>query len=46
MVGDSKTDILAAHSADIPVIAVNFGYTDAPVETFFCQLKSSAIMMS
>ena len=34
MVGDSKTDILAAHSADIPVIAVNFGYTDAPVDTF------------
>lgn len=34
MVGDSQTDILAAQSADIPVIAVDFGYTDKPVSTF------------
>lgn len=32
MVGDSRTDIDAARSAGIPVIAVNFGYTDTPVE--------------
>ncbi|WP_297327880.1 phosphoglycolate phosphatase [uncultured Bartonella sp.] len=34
MVGDSQADILAAQSADIPVIAVDFGYTDKPVKTF------------
>lgn len=34
MVGDSKADILAAQGADIPVIAVNFGYTDLPVSAF------------
>jgi phosphoglycolate phosphatase len=34
MVGDSRTDIDAAHNASVPVIAVNFGYTDLPVETF------------
>ncbi|MDK2597141.1 HAD family hydrolase [Pseudoalteromonas obscura] len=26
MIGDSKSDILAAHSAEIPVIALNYGY--------------------
>ncbi|ESP94829.1 HAD family hydrolase [Pseudoalteromonas luteoviolacea] len=26
MIGDSKSDILAAHSADMPVIALNYGY--------------------
>lgn len=31
MVGDSVTDIAAARNAGIPVIAVDFGYTDTPV---------------
>ncbi len=34
MIGDSETDIRAAQAAGIPVIAVNFGYTDKPVQTF------------
>ncbi|ACK49100.1 HAD-superfamily hydrolase, subfamily IA, variant 1 [Methylocella silvestris BL2] len=34
MVGDSKTDIDTAHNAKVPVVAVTFGYTDLPVETF------------
>jgi phosphoglycolate phosphatase len=34
MVGDSKTDIDTAKNAGIPVVAVNFGYTDLPVETY------------
>lgn len=31
MVGDSVTDILTAKAARIPVVAVDFGYTDKPV---------------
>ncbi len=31
MVGDSITDIATARAAGIPVIAVDFGYTDTPV---------------
>ncbi len=31
MVGDSVTDIKAARAAGLPVIAVDFGYTDVPV---------------
>jgi phosphoglycolate phosphatase len=31
MVGDSQTDILAARSSGVPVVAVDFGYTDVPV---------------
>ena len=31
MVGDSITDISAAKNAQIPVVAVEFGYTDKPV---------------
>jgi phosphoglycolate phosphatase len=34
MVGDSLTDIATARAAGVPVIAVDFGYTDAPVATF------------
>ena len=34
MVGDSKTDILTAQNASIPVVAVDFGYTDLDVSTF------------
>ena len=32
MVGDSLNDVLAAKNADIPSIAVRFGYTTVPVE--------------
>lgn len=31
MVGDSRTDILTAQNAGVPVVAVDFGYTDVPV---------------
>jgi len=31
MIGDSSTDIATARAASIPVIAVDFGYTDVPV---------------
>ncbi|MBP0439740.1 HAD family hydrolase [Tianweitania sediminis] len=34
MVGDSKTDIETAKAAGIPVVAVDFGYTDQPVASF------------
>jgi phosphoglycolate phosphatase len=31
MIGDSATDISTAHAAGIPVIAVDFGYSERPV---------------
>ncbi len=31
MVGDSATDVATARAAGVPVIAVDFGYSDAPV---------------
>ena len=31
MVGDSRTDIVTAKAAGVPVIGVTFGYTDTPV---------------
>lgn len=31
MVGDSETDAKAAHAAGIPLVLVDFGYTDIPV---------------
>lgn len=34
MVGDSKTDIETAQNAKIPVVAVDFGYTEMPVEAY------------
>jgi phosphoglycolate phosphatase len=34
MVGDTKTDIDTARNANIPVIAVDFGYADRPIEQF------------
>ena len=34
MIGDSKTDIHTAQAAGIPVVAVDFGYTDQPVSAF------------
>jgi phosphoglycolate phosphatase len=33
MVGDSITDIRTARAAQVPVVAVDFGYTDVPVKT-------------
>jgi len=32
MVGDSKIDILTAKAANVPVIALTFGYSDEPIE--------------
>jgi phosphoglycolate phosphatase len=34
MVGDSVTDIATARAAEVPVIAVDFGYTETPVSQF------------
>jgi phosphoglycolate phosphatase len=34
MVGDSRTDIDTAKAAGIPVVAVDFGYSDQPVQVF------------
>lgn len=34
MIGDSRTDIDTAKAAGIPVVAVDFGYTDRPVHEF------------
>ena len=34
MVGDSKTDFDAARAAEIPIILVDFGYSDISVHTF------------
>lgn len=33
MIGDSKTDIDTAHNAGVPIIAVDFGYTETPIHT-------------
>lgn len=33
MVGDTQTDVLTARNACIPVIAVDFGYSDVPVKS-------------
>ncbi|MBS0246318.1 MAG: phosphoglycolate phosphatase [Proteobacteria bacterium] len=34
MIGDSETDILTARAAGLPVIAVDFGYSEEPVATY------------
>jgi len=34
MVGDTQTDIFAAKNANVPVVAVDFGYSDVHVKTF------------
>jgi phosphoglycolate phosphatase len=34
MVGDSRTDIDTAKAAGVPVVAVDFGYTDRHVREF------------
>jgi phosphoglycolate phosphatase len=33
MVGDSRTDIQTARAAGVPIIAVDFGYSDVPIAT-------------
>ena len=33
MVGDSKTDVSTARNANVPVIAVDYGYSDVPITT-------------
>jgi len=51
MVGDSLTDIRTARAANVPVIAVDFGYTDVPIATLrpdriissFAQLPAAII---
>ncbi|MEE9313702.1 MAG: HAD-IA family hydrolase [Rhizobiaceae bacterium] len=40
MVGDTTNDILAARAANIPSIAVDFGYPDVPVE----EMKATTII--
>jgi phosphoglycolate phosphatase len=40
MVGDSRTDIVTAQTAGVPVVAVTFGYTDVPVRS----LKPDAVI--
>jgi phosphoglycolate phosphatase len=35
MVGDSATDIATARAAAVPVVAVDFGYTETPIEELF-----------
>ena len=34
MIGDSQTDIRTARAAGVPVIAVDFGYSERPVADF------------
>lgn len=34
MIGDSATDIATARAAQVPIIAVDFGYTEKPVASF------------
>ncbi len=53
MVGDSENDILTAQNAGIPVVAVDFGYCEHPVENYspdvvisaFEQLYNAAIRL-
>jgi phosphoglycolate phosphatase len=33
MVGDSATDVRTARAANVPVIAVDFGYSEVPIAT-------------
>ncbi len=42
MIGDSETDIRTARAASVPVIAVDFGYTEAPIETLHPDLVISS----
>ena len=42
MVGDSKTDVYTARAAQVPVVAVDFGYSDLPIAS----LKPDRIISS
>jgi phosphoglycolate phosphatase len=44
MIGDSKTDVQTARGARVPVIAVDFGYSDVPIATLQpdCTISSFA----
>jgi phosphoglycolate phosphatase len=33
MIGDSGTDVRTARAANVPVIAVDFGYSEVPIAT-------------
>jgi phosphoglycolate phosphatase len=33
MIGDSGTDVRTARAAQVPVIAVDFGYSEVPIAT-------------
>jgi phosphoglycolate phosphatase len=48
MVGDSGTDICTARAAALPVIAVDFGYTEVPIESLQpdCIISSFAALPS
>ncbi len=54
MIGDSVTDIRTARGANIPIIAVDFGYSDRPISEFspdriishFAQLQSAIAAIS
>jgi len=54
MIGDSVTDIRTARAAGIPVIAVDFGYSDRPISeldpdcviSHFTQLQSAIAAIS
>ena len=35
MVGDSGTDVRTARAANVPVIAVDFGYSEVPIATLY-----------
>jgi len=42
MVGDSRTDVCTARAAKVPVVAVDFGYSDVPIQS----LKPDRIISS
>jgi len=54
MIGDSNTDICTARAAGVPVIAVDFGYSERPISEFgpdqtishFAQLPASIAVVS
>ena len=54
MIGDSLTDIRTARAAGVPIIAVDFGYSDRPIAEFgpdriisdFAQLPASIAVIS
>lgn len=54
MIGDSETDILTARAAELPVVAVDFGYSLAPVSDYgpdrlishFAELSEAIVSLS